>query len=365
MSQTQPPPEIPIDNEAELETNVAYLLRRVREYVGELNEVANRLRESRPEWLPAFINEEALFSPIKKGANKLLPDPNSGTIFGELRRAIEEEGLDEEALRGAWYMAKYSFEFQVDLLKRRLSGDYETDEFGADWEFIEAVRPFYAFLYANYFRISTSGLQHVPDYGRAMIVGNRSGELPFDAAMVMTAILSEHPAQRLTRSLLDYRFIGMPFLSGLFEKTGQILANDENGVRLLEADELVAVYPEQRHGAGKLWRAPYRVGHFGRGAFARMALKTAAPIIPVAIISRAETALQFGGSGRLRLLPGMGWLGAIPLPAKWTIQFGAPINTNEFPPDGAANTALVTHLTAYTQSRVQQLIYQQLASSIT
>jgi hypothetical protein len=43
-------------------------------------------------------------------------------------------------------MLNYSLEYQADLFKRRVTGEYETDEWGLDWEYLNAVRPFFEFM---------------------------------------------------------------------------------------------------------------------------------------------------------------------------------------------------------------------------
>ena len=41
---------------------------------------------------------------------------------------------------------------------------------------------------STYFRVETRGLGHIPDDGRALIVANHSGTLPYDGAMIMHAV---------------------------------------------------------------------------------------------------------------------------------------------------------------------------------
>ena len=153
-------------------------------------------------------------------------------------------------------------------------------------------------MYGTYWRVETSGMENIPDEGRALLVCNHSGQLPWDGAMVGTAVYNEHPAQRLVRTLYATWFPTLPFFSALFTKLGQVLATEENGVRLLNKDELVAVYPEGYKGVGKLYKERYRLARFGRGGFVRMALKTGAPMIPVSVVGAEETYIF---SGQIRL----------------------------------------------------------------
>ena len=60
---------------------------------------------------------------------------------------------------------------------------------------------FLHFLYKSYWRVEITGIENVPMEGRALLVANHSGQLPWDGMMVGTAVLTEHPAQRLVRTL--------------------------------------------------------------------------------------------------------------------------------------------------------------------
>ena len=91
------------------------------------------------------------------------------------------------------------------------------DDFGRDpratarWEWL------FEFLYSRWFRVETSGLEHIPPRGRALLVANHAGSLPYDSAMVMHAVRRDHPARRelgfaprlsIKRTILD--FLGVP-----------------------------------------------------------------------------------------------------------------------------------------------------------
>jgi 1-acyl-sn-glycerol-3-phosphate acyltransferase len=293
--------------------------------------------------------------------------------LARLGAVFNEDLFDLDTWKGMWFMVSYSVKYQADLFRRRFTGEYETDEWGLDWEFVEMVRPFFTFFYKYYWRVETGGLEHIPDYGRALIVSNHSGQLPFDGAMIGSAVMLEHPSQRLVRNLYADWFPTLPFLAPLFEKMGQTLASVENGTRLLEQEELVAVYPEGYKGVGKLFKERYRLARFGRGGFVRMALATQAPIIPAAVVGAEETYISLTKSDLLAKVTGfpyfpisptwpwLGLLGLIPLPTKWYIDFGEPIPMDEYPPDAADNLVLVSELTDQVRNIVQEMIFERLA----
>jgi 1-acyl-sn-glycerol-3-phosphate acyltransferase len=149
----------------------------------------------------------------------------------------------------------------------------------------------------------------------------------------------------------------MPFTNLLLVKTGNVLAHPDNATALLERDELVGVFPEGVKGAAKRYRDRYRIKRLGRGGFVQVALRTGSPIIPVAVVGSEELhPVMFDLQPLARLLglpivpitptfPWLGLAGLLPLPSKWFIAFGKPIDVSRFGPEGANDARLVLDLT--------------------
>lgn len=343
-----------------------------RQLAEELDQLIERVKAIAPEYVPPPFSAQGLIALITENFQKFSPDLRLG-ILKRLRETVNSDLLDLDTWKGIWYMINYSLEAQADLLKRRLKGEYETDEWGLDMEFLEAVLPYFNFLYKTYWRVQVTGMENIPEEGRALLVSNHSGQLPFDGAMVGLAVYNEHPAQRIVRTLYATWFPSLPFVSTLFTKLGQALANEENGIRLLEQDQLVAVYPEGYKGVGKLFKERYHLARFGRGGFVRMALKARAPMIPVAVVGAEETYISLYKSPTLAKLTGfpyfpisptfpwLGLLGFVPLPTKWYIDFGEPILTDGYEPGSANNLLLVSQLTDQVRNVIQTMIYNRLA----
>ncbi len=258
-----------------------------------------------------------------------------------------------------------------DFLRRRLAGDYPIDDFGYDRELSrEVLVPLTRWLYESYFRVRTIGMDRIPGTGAALLVGNHSGTIPLDGAMVSHAVATEHPQERVVRSIAANLAFTTPFFGELARKSGAALANDADARELIRRDELVAVYPEGYKGVGKGWSERYRLQRFGRGGFMQLALRTRVPIIPVAIVGAEEAYPMIGNAKWVAralglpyfpitfTFPWLGPLGAIPLPSRWVIEFGEPIPMDVYPDDAAEDAMLVFDLADRVRDTIQQMLYR-------
>jgi 1-acyl-sn-glycerol-3-phosphate acyltransferase len=343
-----------------------------QELIAELDELTERLKALTPEYQPPSYSSQRLVALIEERLRDL-PGTIQRDVLGRVRTAVDEGWLDAETLKGVWYMVNYTVQYNADMVKRRFTGEYEADEWGLDWEFLDAVRPFFQFLYKIYWRVETTGVEKIPVDGRALLVANHSGQLPWDGMMIATAVMTEHPAQRLVRTLYADWFPTVPFVSAWLVRLGQTLDTEENGTRLLEQDELVAVYPEGYKGISKLYKDRYRLARFGQGGFVKMALNTQAPIVPVSVVGAEETYISLAKSRTMARISGapyfpvsltfpwLGFLGLVPLPTKWYIDFGEPMPVDGFGPDAATNLVLVAQLSDQIRNTVQEMIDGRLA----
>ena len=250
----------------------------------------------------------------------------------------------------------------------------DVDDFGFDPKFNAAVTPFFEFLYTLWWRVDVTGIEHVPAAGPGIIVGNHSGVLPWDGLMVNLAVRHEHPAARQCRMLALDMFALLPFLAPLLARTGGVRANPENGERLLRRGELVGVFPEGIKGVGKPYKNRYKLARFGRGGFVRLALRTGAPMVPCAVVGAEEVHPKIGSMdwvGRpfglpyfpiTPTFPALGPLGVVPLPSKWTIDFGEPVPVTRYGPEAADDPILVNRLTEQLRATVQRMLDARLAA---
>jgi 1-acyl-sn-glycerol-3-phosphate acyltransferase len=336
------------------------------------DELTERVQELVPDYQPPPFSPRGLVALIEELLSKYPKEVQIG-VLEQLRGALSQDMFDPEIWKGAWFMLNYMLRYNVDLVRRRFTGEYDTDAWGLDWELVDLLLPLFSFLYKSYWRVETTGLENVPIEGRALLVANHSGQLPWDGMMIGTAILTEHPSGRLIRGLYAGILPRIPWVSTLLVRLGQTLATVENGTRLLEQEELVAVFPEGYKGTGKLFKDRYRLARFGRGGFARMALNTGAPIIPVSVVGSEETYItlakfptfsEITGIPYLPItlrFPWLGLFGITPLPTKWYIDFGEPIYVDNGDPNAADNVAYVSQLTDQVRSTIQEMVHDRLA----
>ncbi|MCZ9338241.1 1-acyl-sn-glycerol-3-phosphate acyltransferase, partial [Streptomyces sp. TRM76130] len=129
------------------------------------------------------------------------------------------ESLRDEAGGGAGLERRIAG--GLAFLRRRLTGDYEVDDFGYDAELTDQVlmsvlRP----VYEKYFRVEVKGIENIPAEGGALIVANHSGTLPLDALMMQVAVHDNHPAGRHLRLLAADLVFVLPVVNELARKLG-------------------------------------------------------------------------------------------------------------------------------------------------
>lgn len=291
-----------------------------------------------------------------------------GEHAGQIRSAAVNAGVvDDGLLERLIIDCARALSGIAQAIAERASGAYEEDDFGFDEAFAERLIPIATLLYRYWWRVDVTGIEHVPADGRGLLVSNHAGAgIPFDGAMIKTAMMIEHPSPRHVRVLVLDWLMGLPWLADFMKQTGQVLANASNAYELLRRDELVAVFPEGVRGMAKPFSQRYNLQRFGRGGFVRIALRTRTPIIPVAIVGSEEIYPKLANMPIVHrligapfvpvtpLFPWFGLLGAIPLPSKWHIEFCEPIDVSGLPPEAADDRALVLELSEQVRATVQE-----------
>jgi 1-acyl-sn-glycerol-3-phosphate acyltransferase len=299
------------------------------------------------------------------------PPRRSGRLTSLLGATVESavEALVAEGHRIGVADADRRVAQALAFVRRRLTGDFEVDEIGFDRELTDVLLPLMRPLYRSWFRVEVRGLANVPSSGGGLVVGNHSGAVAMDAVMTQVALHDDHPAHRYLRLLGADLIFAAPVVGQLARATGSTLATAADADRLLADGELVGVWPEGFKGVGKHFGERYKLQRFGRGGFVSSALRAGVPIVPVSIVGAEEIYPIIGNFPTLaRLLgvpyvpmtptfPWLGLLGLVPLPSKWIIEFGTPIQTSGFGPGAADDPMLVFNLTDQVRETIQQTLY--------
>jgi len=193
--------------------------------------------------------------------------------------------------------------------------------------------------------------------------------------MIMYAVRFCHPAHRDIRPLVEDFVFHFPYLGVAMNRIGCVRACQENAERLLESDQVIAVFPEGIKGIGKRYSKRYQLQRFGRGGFIKLALRSQAPIIPAAVIGAEEIypmltkvtwLAKYLGIPYVPITPTFPWLGpigALPIPTKWTIRFGEPIDiAGRHGQDAYQDRILVNKLTETIRSTIQAMVDDTLSS---
>jgi len=155
---------------------------------------------------------------------------------------------------------------------------------------VRLLRPFGRWLFRSAFRLEVRGVEHVPREGPVLLAGNHTGFL--DGPLVWA--LSPRRATFLAKSEL---FVGplaralgwleqVPVHRGRPDRTALRTA-----LGVLEGGGAMGVFPEGTRGAGVLEEVS--------DGLAWLALRSQAPIVPIAVLGTAE-AMPKGGRPRLR-----------------------------------------------------------------
>jgi 1-acyl-sn-glycerol-3-phosphate acyltransferase len=328
-------------------------------------EIRRRTQPPRRVRVPARMPVPGFLKELQKEAPTLALQ-YVGQLAETLRNLTGREVIDLAALMD---MAMFVYR-QAELARR--GPDYVIDDFGFDQEWTESLLPVFRWVYRRYWRVETTGIQKVPSSGRALLVSNHAGVLPWDGAMIKTSLFEEHPTPRHARALVASFFFTLPMLSWFLRRTGQTVGHPDDSLRLLQRDELVLVFPEGVKGTGKPWNERYRLRRFGRGGFVQTAIRGGAPIIPISVVGSEEIYPMLGDLAPMAKLfgfpyfpvtptwPWLGVLGMIPLPTKWRIQFHDPIPTDRLDPEAADDQNLVMTISDQVRDTIQQGLYENL-----
>jgi 1-acyl-sn-glycerol-3-phosphate acyltransferase len=265
-----------------------------------------------------------------------------------------------------------------DELRRRLNSfgmserSGEVDEFGMDELVLRQAEPVLDFLMDRWWRVDIAGAENVPTDRGCLLAANGSGLLPYDGLMISHALGRGRPFDQRPRFLVADWLITLPFVQPYLARLGGVRACRENAQRLLSKGRRVIAFPEGVKGAAKVFRERYRLKRFGRGGAVRLAIETASPLVPVAVVGAEEAhPILFKIESLARVVglpflpvtptfPALGPLGLVPLPSKWSIRFGEAMALDHLGCEAAEDELLVSRLTEELRAQIQAMVEQSL-----
>lgn len=240
------------------------------------------------------------------------------------------------------------------------------DAFGMDPQWTKYALASAAVLHRHYFRTRVTGTENIPA-SRVLLVANHSGQIPMDGTLIGAALFMDVEPPRFMRAMVEKWTQTLPFVSLVFSRCGQVVGIPENAKQLLRNDEALLVFPEGARGISKPFSKRYTLTDFGLG-FMRLAIETKTPIVPVAVIGGEEQYISLGSFDSLARTLGVPTIpilpqlllpfGALPLPTKYRIHFGAPMY---FDGDPDEDDAVIEEKTLLVKATIQSMLKRGLA----
>ena len=242
---------------------------------------------------------------------------------------------------------------------------YGYDPFGMHPSYVALGEVLVSPLYDKYFRVQSHGHEHIPTHGPAVIAGNHSGNLPIDGMMIWLDVLRNTNPPRVPRPIADHFVPSLPYLGTLFARGGMVGGSRGNARSLLDAGEMLMIFPEGVPGIVKPWSKRYQLQRFREG-HAELAIRHSAPIVPVGVVGGEEQLPALFSSRRLGKLVGVPILPIpavpVPLPVRYHLYYGEPIPVHrEFSPADADDPVIVKETALRVKEAVAGLIEQGLS----
>jgi 1-acyl-sn-glycerol-3-phosphate acyltransferase len=197
-----------------------------------------------------------------------------------------------------------------------------------------------------------------------LVVANRgSALLPYDALMAAVALGGDAESPRAARPFVDEWLTALPLVGPALEALGAETASPAHVGRALEQGETAIVFPEGRDAVARPYSQAYRVGRFTRVGVLRVAIETGVPIVPIGLIGIDEVHPVLARIALPRLLSPLGIPAlpltptVVPLPTKWRLFVGDPLDTAaRHRPGDARDPSVVRALATQLRERLQGLV---------
>lgn len=244
---------------------------------------------------------------------------------------------------------------QIQEQFARLELDYQhQDPWGLDLQYCQKTFKVFIPLYRHYFRVRVFGGEHLQNRPYIM-VSNHSGQIAIDGLLIGMAMALDVEHPRIVRPMIERLISDLPFITEALFKSGAVLGDRQNCLKLMERGQSVLVFPEGVRGVAKSTSQFYQLQPFTKGFF-RMALAGQREVLPIAVVGAEELypfVYQSKALAKLLglptlpitpLFPWFGVLGVIPLPSPIDIYIGPPIPLPQGLSENAPNKEINPHI---------------------
>ncbi|NQV09845.1 MAG: acyltransferase family protein [Cyanobacteria bacterium] len=197
-----------------------------------------------------------------------------------------------------------------------------------DPQLIRELMPIWEWFYRHYFRVQTSGWEHIPRQGQLLLVGSHNGGLATpDLPMVLYDWFRRFGYGRQVYGLAHAKVwqTNAP-MAQLAARVGAVPFYPRNALAILDQGHSLLVYPGGGNDAFRPHRDRGQIHFGGRTGFLRLALWHSLPIIPLISWGSHDTLIVledcYTRVQRLNAL-GMPWLLGID-PEVFPIYLGLP-----------------------------------------
>ncbi|KAA0109456.1 lysophospholipid acyltransferase family protein [Mycolicibacterium sp. P1-5] len=176
-----------------------------------------------------------------------------------------------------------------------------------------------------YFRAEVRGLELFPPSGGALLVCNHSGGmLTPDVPIFGPAFYARFGYERPLYTLAHYGIFIAPW-GPLLPRLGVVRASPETARAALDSGAVVLVFPGGDYDAYRPTMRQNAIDFDGRTGYARTAIETGVPIIPMVSIGAQETQLFLGRGTRFAQVLGLNKIRMDILPVTVGLPFGLTV----------------------------------------
>lgn len=198
-----------------------------------------------------------------------------------------------------------------------------------DPQVIQQLLPLLDWFYQDYFRVQTSGWEHIPPTDRVLLIGSHNGGMVApDLYMVMRDWYQKFGVERPAYALMDPLIWQiLPGLARLGTQVGTLDAHPKMALAALHANATLLIYPGGTQDLFRPYSERHKIHFQDRHGFIKLALETETPIIPLISHGAHETLIiladLYPQLQQLLHQWGVSWPFGID-PEVWPIYLGLP-----------------------------------------